>query len=79
MKNPVFFDLDDFAKKGLETALPPSAIGEVIARAATAKRPRFRYYAPFSARLQSRFMGLIPESWANAILMRVYKIPRARP
>lgn len=73
----LFFDLDDFAKKSLETALPPSAIGDVIARAVTSRRPRLRYYAPFSARLQSGFMGLIPEAWSNALLMRVYKIPRA--
>lgn len=72
----LFYDLDEFAMKSLESALPPSAIGEVIARAATARRPRLRYYAPLSARLQSGFMGLIPESWANAMLMRVYKIPR---
>ena len=72
----LFFDLDDFAKKNLENALPPSTIGDLIARAATARRPRLRYYAPFSAGLQSRFMALIPESWANAMLMRIYKIPR---
>jgi NAD(P)-dependent dehydrogenase (short-subunit alcohol dehydrogenase family) len=71
-----FLDLDDFAKKGLERALTPHAVGEVIARAAAAKRPRLRYYAPYSARLQSGFMTLIPESWANAILRRIYKVPR---
>ncbi len=72
----LFFDLDDYAMKSLENALPPAAIGELIARVATSRRPRLRYYAPLSAHLQSRFMGLIPEAWANAILMRVYKIPR---
>ena len=72
----LFFDLDDLAKKNLESALPPAAIGEVIARAATAKRPKLRYFAPFSVLLQTRFMALLPERWANAILMRLYKIPR---
>jgi NAD(P)-dependent dehydrogenase (short-subunit alcohol dehydrogenase family) len=74
----LFFDLDEFTMKSVAKALPPAAIGEVIARAATAKRPRLRYYAPFSAHLQSRFMSLIPESWMNAMLMRVYKISRPR-
>ena len=73
----LFLDLDEFAKKNLESALPPSRVAEVITRAATAKRPRFRYYAPISAGLQARFMSLLPETWANALLMRVYKIPRA--
>jgi short-subunit dehydrogenase len=71
----LFFDLEAFADANLEKALPPSAIGEVVSLAATAKRPRLRYYAPLSARLQSGFMGLLPEPWVDGILKRIYKIP----
>ena len=72
----LFFDLDELAKKNLESALAPEALGELIARAATARRPRLRYFAPRSAGFQSRFLGLLPESWTHAILSRVYGLPR---
>jgi NAD(P)-dependent dehydrogenase (short-subunit alcohol dehydrogenase family) len=45
----------------------PSAVGEVIARAATARRPRTRYVTPFSARLLWTFAPLVPDrliDWA---------------
>jgi short-subunit dehydrogenase len=71
----VFFDMEAFANSNLEKALPPSAIGELVALAATARKPRLRYYAPVSAGLQSGFMGLLPESWVDGILRRIYKTP----
>ena len=69
-----FFDLDALANKGLEKALSPDEIAAVVLRAATARRPKKRYYAPFSARLQSDLLGLLPESLLDRILMRVYKL-----
>ena len=42
--------------------------------AATAARPKPRYYAPRSARLQAGFLNLLPERWLDRILLRVYKI-----
>jgi short-subunit dehydrogenase len=71
----LFFDLEDFANKSLESALAPERIGEIVALAATARRPRLRYYAPLSARLQDGLLGALPEAWVDALLRRVYKIP----
>lgn len=68
------FDLDELAKKNLENALSPEDIAKVIVRAATARRPRRRYYAPFSAELQARFMGWLPGAAKDALLKRVYGV-----
>jgi NAD(P)-dependent dehydrogenase (short-subunit alcohol dehydrogenase family) len=70
----LFHDLDELSKKKLEGALSPDDIAKVVERVATASRPRPRYYAPLSAHLQSRFLGLLPERWLDQILSRVYKI-----
>ena len=69
----LMFDLDDFAKAQLRNALAPEAVGAVVARAATARRPRGVYYAPRSARLQRMALGALPERWADRILARVYR------
>ena len=70
----LFFDLDDFTKKNLKRALRPRDVAEVVAIAATTRRPRSRYYAPVSARLQSGILGMLPEPLLDRILLRVYKI-----
>lgn len=70
----LMFDLDDFAKANMKKALPAAAIGRVVVEAATARKPKLRYYAPLSARLQNTFLGLLPESVVHRILLRVYKI-----
>lgn len=67
-------DLDEFAAANTKNALPPEEIGKVVVQAATARRPKPRYYAPFSARLQNGFLGLLPESWVHRLLLRIYKI-----
>ena len=68
------FELDELAKKNLENALSPDDLARIILRAATARKPRARYYAPFSAMLQSVFLGLLPAPLLDAILRRVYKL-----
>lgn len=68
------FDLDELAKKNLENPLSPDDVAKVVLRAAQAKRPRERYYAPLSVMLQTGFLGLLPLRWLDAILHRVYKI-----
>lgn len=70
-----FIDLETFAGSNFEKAIPPSGVGELVARVVTARRPRPRYYAPTSARFQDAFMGLLPERIADSILRRVYKLP----
>ena len=69
------FDLDDLAKKNLANPLSPEDVAAVILEAATAERPKERYYAPRSALLQSVLFGLLPARWMDAILARVYKLP----
>jgi len=79
LSNPyreTMFKLDDLAKKNLENPLSPDDLAKIILHAATAKRPKARYYAPFSALLQSVFLGMLPARWLDAILMRVYDLKR---
>jgi short-subunit dehydrogenase len=66
------FDLDDLAKKNLKGALAPEDVARVIVKAATARSPRTRYYTPFSAGLQARFMSWLPDRLKDALLQRVY-------
>lgn len=68
------FDLDELAKKNLENALSPEDVAAVILRAAKARRPRERYFTPFSVRLQTGFLGLLPSRMLDALLGRVYGI-----
>lgn len=67
-------DLDELAKKNLRRPLSPDDIARVILRAATDPRPRERYFAPLSVRIQCLVFGLLPLRWVDAILMRVYKL-----
>lgn len=79
-KNPylkIMFDLDELAKKNLANPLSPETVAEIIANAATAERPKARYYTPLSAMLQSFFLSMLPAKWLDAILTRVYKLPPA--
>ena len=46
----MFVDLDEFTQQNLRNALSPDQVAEVIHAAATARRPRLRYYTPFSVR-----------------------------
>ena len=68
------FDLDELAKRSLKNALSPDDVARVIVRAATARRPRARYYTPFSAQLQGALMNLLPSGIRHRILKRVYGI-----
>jgi len=70
----MFFDIDEFAKKNIENAISPDAVAEVVALAATVRRPRRTYYAPFSAGLQSGFLALLPAALLERILIKLYKI-----
>ncbi|MCH2187840.1 SDR family oxidoreductase [Myxococcota bacterium] len=70
----IMIDLDEFAAKQTQNALPPEAVGQVVVRAATETKPKMSYYAPASARFQSGFMGMLPEAWVHKILLRLYKL-----
>jgi short-subunit dehydrogenase len=69
-----FFDLDELALKNLKGALTPDDVARVVVLAATARRPKERYYAPVSAMLQIAFLGMLPARMLDWILRRVYKL-----
>ncbi|MBW2500142.1 MAG: SDR family NAD(P)-dependent oxidoreductase [Deltaproteobacteria bacterium] len=71
-----FFDLDDLAKKNLRNALSPADVARIVVRAATARRPKERYYTPFTALLQIVFMRNLPARALDWLLSRVYKLDR---
>ncbi len=70
----MMFDLDDLAIKNLKNPLSPDDVAKVILRAATEKRPKERYYTPFSVRLQCVLLKLLPSRWLDSVLRRVYKL-----
>jgi len=72
-----FLVLDELAKKNVGKALSPEDIARVVVRAATARRPKERYYAPFSALLQSSFLKLLPARTLDRLLFRIYEIDRS--
>ena len=72
----LMFDLDDLAKKNLKNALSPDDVATVILRAANARRPKERYYTPFSVWAQHAFLSLLPARLLDAILLRIYKLKK---
>lgn len=70
------FDLDELASQNLENPLTPDDVAKVIVEAATARRPKPRYYIPRSALLQKVFLGMLTARGLEALLRRVYKLPR---
>jgi short-subunit dehydrogenase len=70
------FKLDELALKNLENPLSPDDLAKIILHAATARRPKARYYAPFSALVQSGVFRMLPARMLDWILMRVYGLER---
>jgi short-subunit dehydrogenase len=70
----LMFDLDELAEKNLKNALSPDDVAALILRVANARRPKERYYAPFSVRVQHRLLSLLPARLLDAILLHVYKL-----
>jgi NAD(P)-dependent dehydrogenase (short-subunit alcohol dehydrogenase family) len=66
-------NLDDFARRQLESAIKPEEVAEVIWKAATAADPKPRYFAPRSARTAVRMFGMMPSRVAERILQRMYE------
>jgi short-subunit dehydrogenase len=50
------------------TAVGPACISRAIEKAATARSPRARYVAPWSAGLMIGFLRLLPTRWSDALL-----------
>jgi len=66
-------DLDEFAQQQLESAVSPEEVGRVIAKVATMKSPKARYFVPTGARNAARIFGLMPDRLSNRILLKMYK------
>jgi len=69
---PLMFDLEDFANDQLRGALSPDDVARVIERAATARRPKGRYFAPRQGRMQRGLLGLIPDRLRDRLLLQMY-------
>ena len=68
----LMFNLDEFAQTQLRSALTPDDVARTIEKAASAARPKARYFAPRQGRMQRGFMGLLPDGIRERILMRMY-------
>ena len=69
---PLMFDLEDFTNDQLRGALSADDVAITIERAATARRPRARYFAPRLARMQRGLLGLIPDRVRDRLLLHMY-------
>ncbi|MGI9294268.1 MAG: SDR family NAD(P)-dependent oxidoreductase, partial [Pseudomonadales bacterium] len=68
------FKLDAFAQKGLENALAPSQVADLVVKVATAERPRAVYFMPRSIGIAAKFFALVPKAWAYNLLLRTYRL-----
>ncbi len=69
------FDLERFVNGQLKRAITPRAVAEVILEAASATRPRERYYLPFSTRVVAELSHALPQRLLDRLLLRMYKVP----
>jgi NAD(P)-dependent dehydrogenase (short-subunit alcohol dehydrogenase family) len=75
---PVLDRADEMRKVSDRTAVGPACISRAIERAATARRPRARYVAPFRAGFAIGFLRALPERWADALLALAVGFTRRR-
>lgn len=64
--------LDEFANEQLEKAVAPEEVALAVLDAATAKKPRHRYFVPFSSRLAAAAFGAMPSLLSDRILRSMY-------
>lgn len=73
-------NLDEFAEQQLQSAISPEDVADVIWKAATARNPKPRYFAPRSAGTAARMFAMMPNALAEKILRGMYKWgPRREP
>jgi hypothetical protein len=56
----------------------PECISRAIERAATDRRPRARYLAPFRAVVMMWFVKRMPTSWADAVMRAAVGLTKRR-
>jgi NAD(P)-dependent dehydrogenase (short-subunit alcohol dehydrogenase family) len=66
-------DMDEFASKQLEDAVPPEEVGKVVVKAATADKPKTRYFVPKGAKNAARMFRMMPDRLADRLLLKIYK------
>ncbi len=73
-------NLDEFAEKQLESAIPPEDVADVIWSVAKSANPKPRYFAPRSAGTAAKMFSMMPNKLAERILQGMYKWgPRRKP
>jgi short-subunit dehydrogenase len=65
---------DELREMAEKTAVGPHVISRAIERAITARRPRPRYMAPFSARLTVGFVQRLPTRMSDWIMRRITRL-----
>ena len=65
--------LDEFANDQLKNAVSPEEVGAVVLEAATAKKPKSRYFVPGSAKSAARMFSIMPDRVADRLLLKMYK------
>jgi NAD(P)-dependent dehydrogenase (short-subunit alcohol dehydrogenase family) len=66
-------DLDDFANEQLKSAIPPEDVAKAVLKAATADKPKTRYFVPKGGRTSVRMFGSLPDRLADRLLLKMYK------
>lgn len=66
-------DLDDFANDQLKSAVSPEDVAAKVLEAVTANTPKNRYFVPQGARRATRMFGMMPERFADRVLLKMYK------
>ncbi len=70
--------VDEMRKMSDRTAVGPECNSRAIEHAATARRPRPRYVAPFRAQIMVAFLRALPTRWADFIMRQVAGLTRRR-
>jgi NAD(P)-dependent dehydrogenase (short-subunit alcohol dehydrogenase family) len=65
-------NLDDFAASQTSQAISPDVVAKVIFNAATAAKPKHRYFVPFTATIAAFIFGLLPSTLADKLLLKMY-------
>jgi short-subunit dehydrogenase len=68
----IFARADMIEKRAMKMAQGPEVISRAIHRAATARRPRARYVAPFSSALMLGFLKLLPIILSDALMRALF-------
>jgi NAD(P)-dependent dehydrogenase (short-subunit alcohol dehydrogenase family) len=75
---PILERADEMRRMSDRSAVGPACISKAIERAATDRRPRARYLAPFRAVLMMAIVRRLPTRWADFIMRHAVGLTRRR-